>query len=136
MPTVSNTSPISNLAIIGHLDLLRLQFSEVWIPQGVAEELGANPNSLALSSIREALHAGWLKTSTTPNPVLLKILLPVLHRGEGEAISLAIEMKAETVIIDEQEGRLIATQAGLSFTGVLGILLRAKRTGTISSVRA
>jgi uncharacterized protein len=67
--------------------------------------LGANPNSLALSSIREAPHAGWLKTSTTPNPVLLKILLPVLHRGEGEAISLAIEMKAETVIIDEQEGR-------------------------------
>jgi predicted nucleic acid-binding protein len=83
-----------------------------------------------------ALLDGWIKTSTTPNPVLLKILLPGLHRGEAEAIDLALEMKAETVVIDEQEGRPIATQAGLSVTGVLGILLRAKQTGTISSVRA
>jgi len=90
MPTVSNTSPISNLAIIGHLDLLRIRFSEVWIPQAVAEEMAANPNLFPLASIGAALSDGWIRTSASPNPVLLKILLPLLHRGEAEAIALAI----------------------------------------------
>jgi predicted nucleic acid-binding protein len=35
MPTVSNTSPILNLAIIDHLDLLRAQFAQVIIPPDV-----------------------------------------------------------------------------------------------------
>jgi predicted nucleic acid-binding protein len=39
MPVVSNTSPILNLAIIGRLDLLRQQFSEVLIPPMVLQEL-------------------------------------------------------------------------------------------------
>lgn len=39
MRAVSNTSPLLNLAIIGHLDLLRSQFDEVLIPPGVLKEL-------------------------------------------------------------------------------------------------
>jgi len=38
MRTVSNTSPISNLAIIGQLNLLREQFGNLWIPQAVCAE--------------------------------------------------------------------------------------------------
>ena len=45
------------------------------------------------------------------------------------------DLKADIVIIDEQEARKTANQAGLSVTGVLGILLRAKRLGQISAVR-
>ena len=39
MRAVSNTSPLSNLAVIGRLDLLRSQLSEIWIPDSVLEEL-------------------------------------------------------------------------------------------------
>jgi predicted nucleic acid-binding protein len=39
MPTVSDTSPISNLAWIGRLNLVREQFHEIWIPQAVVREL-------------------------------------------------------------------------------------------------
>ncbi|HXJ95855.1 MAG TPA: DUF3368 domain-containing protein [Terriglobia bacterium] len=39
------------------------------------------------------------------------------------------------VLIDEQEGRQLAAQAGLSVTGVLGILLRAKQSGHIPALR-
>jgi uncharacterized protein len=39
MLTVSNTSPILNLAIIEHLQLLPQQFKTVWIPQAVEKEL-------------------------------------------------------------------------------------------------
>ncbi len=46
MPAVSNTSPISNLASIGRLELLKSQFSTVFIPEGVAAELAAHPDPL------------------------------------------------------------------------------------------
>jgi predicted nucleic acid-binding protein len=61
--------------------------------------------------------------------------MSTLHRGEAEAIALATELKADIVIIDERGARQLATHAGLSVTGVLGILLRAKRAGQIPAVR-
>ncbi len=39
MLAVSDTSPLSNLAIIGRLPLLREQFVEVWVPPAVVCEL-------------------------------------------------------------------------------------------------
>jgi predicted nucleic acid-binding protein len=135
MPVVSNTSPISNLAIIGHLDLLKLQFSQLWIPNAVAEELAANPWPAAMAAIHSAMRDGWITTADPKNQVLLNLLLPSLHRGEAEAIALAVDLKADTILIDEHEGRLLASQAGLSVTGVLGVLLRAKGEGAISAVQ-
>lgn len=41
MRTVSNTSPISNVAVAGRLDLLRRRFGRVVIPRAVARELAA-----------------------------------------------------------------------------------------------
>jgi predicted nucleic acid-binding protein len=41
MRVVSDTSPLSNLAIIGRLDLLRQRYGEVLIPPIVAQELAA-----------------------------------------------------------------------------------------------
>jgi predicted nucleic acid-binding protein len=71
-----------------------------------------------------------------PKPAnLLHILLSALDPGEAEAIVLATDLKADIVIIDEQEAREFATRAGLPVTGVLGVLLRAKRTGRIPAVR-
>src|SRR5580698_10945285 len=101
MPAVSNTSPISNLAIIGHLDLLKLQFSELRIPNAVSEELAANPNPAALATTDAAIDDGWIKTPDPKNLTLLNLLLPSLHRGEAEAIVLAVDLKADTIIIDE-----------------------------------
>jgi len=61
MLVASDTSPISNLAIIGRLDLLRTQFGEIWIPAAVESELGHLPHPLALASVRQALREGWIK---------------------------------------------------------------------------
>ncbi|MGH9599843.1 MAG: DUF3368 domain-containing protein [Bryobacteraceae bacterium] len=59
-----------------------------------------------------------------------------LHRGEAEAIALATDLGADMVLIDEQEGRQLASQAGLAVIGVLGILLRAKRMGEVATVKS
>jgi predicted nucleic acid-binding protein len=66
---------------------------------------------------------------------LLNVLFLHLHAGEAEAIALATDIKADMVLIDEQEGRQFAVQSGLPVTGVLGILLRAKQSGQITALK-
>ena len=48
---------------------------------------------------------------------------------------MAADIKADIVLMDEQEGRQFAAQAGFSVTGVLGILLHAKLNGDIPSLK-
>jgi len=38
-------------------------------------------------------------------------------------------------LIDEQEGRRVATEIGLKSTGVLEVLLRAKELGDLDAIR-
>jgi predicted nucleic acid-binding protein len=134
MLAVSNTSPISNLAVIGRLGLLKSQFSVLWIPAAVAEELTHHPDPTAREAIQAAIIEQWIKTAVPQTSALLKILRSSLHKGEAEAIALATDLKAGIIVLDEQEARRIATDAGLFVTGVLGILLRAKRAGHIAAI--
>jgi predicted nucleic acid-binding protein len=60
---VSNTSPISNLAIIGRLDHLEFRFSALSIPTAVADELAAHPDPAARATIQTAISGQWIKTA-------------------------------------------------------------------------
>jgi predicted nucleic acid-binding protein len=62
MLTVSDMSPVSNLAIIGQLDLLQVQFGILWIPEAVGVELRQIGHAPTRQRIEEAQRAGWLKT--------------------------------------------------------------------------
>lgn len=135
MLAVSNTSPISNLAHIGRLDLLKGQFPQLWIPKAVEQELMRHPSSEARASIEAAYDDSWLCVGTPAETHLKSILLQQVHQGEAEAIALAVDLNAQLIILDEREGRALATQAGLTVTGTLGILLKAKELGTIQAVK-
>jgi uncharacterized protein len=134
MLAVSDTSPISNLAFIGRLDLLQTQFSEVRIPPAVAAELKKHPDKAASTVIEVALRQ-WIHIVTPEDTPLHRMLRRQVDAGEAEAIAIAADLGAGIVIIDEQEGRMLARQAGLSITGTLGILLRAKRNGHLSLIK-
>jgi predicted nucleic acid-binding protein len=135
MLAVSDTSPISNLASIGRLELLKSQFSTVWVPNAVATELLAHPDPAVKDLIQNARREHWIEVGIPEDSRLLRVLLLHLHRGEAEVIALATDLKADIVLIDEQEGRQIASQSGLAVTGVLAILLRSKRAGEIAAVK-
>ncbi len=58
MPVVSNTSPISNLAIIDRLELLQEQLGEILIPPAVHAELMRLPIVPAMDRVNSALTVG------------------------------------------------------------------------------
>jgi uncharacterized protein len=58
-----------------------------------------------------------------------------LDAGESAALSLAVEIHADAILIDERKGHLIASQLGLKTIGLLGILIRAKAMGLLKAVR-
>lgn len=134
MPAISNTSPLSNLAIIGRLDLLRDRYGTVLIPPAVHRELAALSHATAKARIEAALHEGWLKVE--PLPTGLDPLPVELDPGEKEAIQLCRHLPAGKVILDDALGRGAARSLGLAFTGLLGELVFAKITGRVPSVKA
>lgn len=46
-----------------------------------------------------------------------------------------MQVNAEWMLLDEREGRRVAKSLGLKVTGVLGILLRARREGKLPSLQ-
>lgn len=52
-------------------------------------------------------------------------LIPEIHECESAAISLASELKADLLLIDERDGRSAALARRLEVTGTIGILERA-----------
>lgn len=135
MLVVSNTSPILNLAIVDQLHLLQEQFQEVLIPSEVLDELKIDEERPGSSAIAEAISAGWIQVREINNELLIQVLKRTLDDGEAAAITLASEMKANLILIDERDGRRVAKSLGLQVTGVLGILLRAKQTNKLESVQ-
>ena len=134
MPVVSNTSPILNLAIVGKLALLQEQFVEVLIPKAVLDELRIEEDLPGSNDIRNAISVGWLKVKKVFDKSKVRILSFELDKGESEAIALALQVKADWILVDEREARRICRQLGLRVTGVLGIILKAWKNGKISSL--
>lgn len=135
MLVVSDTSPILNLAVIGHLDLLRRQFGDVVLPPAVLEELKVDADYPGTVEIRQALEEGWLRMVELQNDQMTRALRRELDDGEAEAIALALELGVETILMDERDGRLIAKAMRLAPIGVLGVLVRAKHEGDVGSLK-
>ena len=134
MLVVSNTSPISNLAIVGRLEFLKRRYSVVRIPVAVANELAALRHSPATQRIQAALADRWLIVEPLDNTAPPPLPFP-LDPGEAAAIALACQLKADVLLLDEKRGREAARRCGLVVAGVLGELIHAKLAGWIPNVR-
>ncbi|MFE4108707.1 DUF3368 domain-containing protein [Almyronema epifaneia] len=133
MQVVSNTSPLSNLGVINELGLLQQIYPKVIIPPIVQAELMRF--SEIQPTISTLINSGWLEIQIPKNPQLISTLEQTLDPGESAAIALAIDLKADRLLIDERLGRDVATQYGLKIRGILGILVNAKKQGLIPATQ-
>lgn len=133
MIVVSNTSPIINLAIIGQLNLLEKLYQKIFIPESVFHEILTIISKQYGGKFVQKL--SWIETHSVTNHSMVNSLLLELDAGEAEAIVLAMEMRAGLLLLDERQGRRVASRLGLNFIGLLGMLIDAKQKGFISAVK-
>jgi uncharacterized protein len=129
MTVVSNTSPIIALDAITSLDILRKLYGKIYIPSAVLKEITVQNCNNDIKSLQ------WIQTNDVINKQFVYFLEEQLDEGEAEAISLAIQLNADLLIIDEKKGRKIASRLNIKYSGILGELVIAKKLNIISSVK-
>ena len=119
---VSDTSCLITLSNMGEIELLKGLYSEIFTTPVVAQEFGENL-------------PGWIKLVGTMDQRTQVALEMQVDPGEASAMVLALELKADLVILDDYKARKVATRLGLGITGTLGIFLKAKELGLVSAVK-
>ncbi|MBC8038412.1 MAG: DUF3368 domain-containing protein [Rhizobiales bacterium] len=128
MIVVGDASVFIALERIGELTLLAALFGEVHVPDAVWQELSARPGPTSSPP-------AWIIRHTLPKPHPVADWPEPLDAGESEAIHLTRLLAAELLLIDETAGRIVARRLGLTVTGVVGVLLEARRRGKVTEIR-
>ncbi len=122
MIAVADTSPLRYLILVEAVEVLPQMFGQVYAPPVVMQELQAS-RSPELESVRRwaANPPAWL---TVQDPQEID---PSIHLGKGEtaAISLARELRADWILIDERKGSREAGKRGLQVAGTLVVIEEA-----------
>ena len=124
MIVVCDTSAICYLLLIGEVDLLPFLFGQISVPQAVHRELTAT-GAPEIVRVWAANPPGWCRVHSV-QPIS-DLASKDLHEGEVEVLSLAHQLLADLVILDDKAAREIAEMRGLRVTGLLGVLDRAAR---------
>ena len=128
---VSNSSVIIALARICRLDLLEKLFGKIIVPEAVWREATVEGKP----GREKVLRAGFIRVEEVRDRKLATLLKELVDDGEAEAITLALEVDADILLIDEHEARNLAKKLGLQIMGTLGVLALAKHRGLIPEVK-
>ncbi|EJP15413.1 PF11848 domain protein [Leptospira interrogans str. FPW2026] len=62
------------------------------------------------------------------------VLEQELDKGEATTIALGLEMENPLLILDDFRARIMAARLGISLTGTIGVLAKAKKQGHIQEL--
>lgn len=129
---VVNASPLIYLSHAGLVDILQVEGSTVHVPRTVSEEIlrrgPADPTARVLSS------TAWLQ-QVVPVPPSSKVLFWKLGPGETSVLSWALAHPGSVAIVDDLAARRCAEVLEIPLMGTLGLVLKAKRQGVLSTAR-
>ena len=119
---IADTSSLIILTKIGELDLLYKAYKRVIITHDVFLEYG---EKLPL----------WIDVRQVNDHYRQQLIEMQLAKGEASAIALALETDDALVILDDWKARKIAERLRVQFTGTIGVLIKAKHSGIITSIK-
>ena len=134
MKAVADASVFIALSRLGQLSLLPQRFPEgILVPEAVWQEVVEQGQGHP--GTREIASASWVRVQGVKDRSLVSLLGAELDSGEAEAIALSREEPVVAVLLDEKDGRRVARRLGLPVLGTVGLLIWAKRTGRVASLR-
>ena len=119
---ISDTSCLIILSNIGELDLLHKVYGSILTTFEIAEEFGEHLPE-------------WIEIVEVKDKIRQQVLELQIDKGESSAITLALEIPDSTLIIDDYKARRIAEQLHLSYTGTIGVIIKAKLIGILPSIK-
>ena len=131
MIVVSDASAIIALSIIGRLDILKELFHEIVIPTAVYQEIVID--DFQRPGAEEVLSDDWITVHSVQDHS--PVISLNLGKGEKEAIALYLELKADLLLVDEVKARKQASKLKVTYIGILGVLVEAKRQNIIPVVK-
>ena len=129
MLVVADTSPFIGLLKIGLVDVLPRLYGSVVIPPQVAAELAGARRPPEVRAFA-ASPPTWL---TIQSPTALEVI-PDVDDGERAAISLARELNADVLLIDENVGRQAAIARNIRTLRTTAPLLDAAKAGALTDL--
>jgi uncharacterized protein len=128
----SDTSPLQYLHQLDLLHILPALAGRIVVPPSVEREL-LTGRDLGIN-LPDLTSLEWLEIRRpTSRPALP--LVNDLGPGETETLMLALESPGSMALLDDALARRVAETLKIGFTGTLGLLLDAKKTGLISALR-
>jgi len=119
---IADASVLIILDKIDQLELLRNVYKEIFTTPEISKEFGKSlPN--------------WIKIESPADIKNQRIIELHVDRGEASAIALAMEFEHSLLILDDLKARKLAKMLGLSFTGTLGVINKAKSLGFVIEIR-
>ena len=77
----------------------------------------------------------WVEIHAATDKIHQRILEMQVDKGEASAIALALEIEDSLIILDDYKARKTAEHLGLKITGTIGVIVKAKLNGVISSIK-
>jgi predicted nucleic acid-binding protein len=119
---VSDTNCFIVLEKINKLELFKQFYEDVITTPEIAKEFGKQLPR-------------WVSIQSAQSKVIQYELESKLDLGEASAIALGPEVGKCTLIREDLKAKRLAEELKLEYTGTLGLLVRAKKTGYIQSVK-
>ncbi|RME83107.1 MAG: DUF3368 domain-containing protein [Caldilineae bacterium] len=139
MARVINNTVLSNVSLVGRLDILRDLFGKVYVTHEVREEVlrGIEEGYAFLERAEVEIKIGedaWLELVGFDSPEeeqSFREYARTLGYGEASCLALA-KHRGWLVLTDDQEARRVLQREGLEVTGTLGVLRLAVENGLLT----
>lgn len=126
---IVNASPVIALAKAGYIEVLTQLNREVVLPQPVVDEIIAGYSE---DPARKLIESGW-GARVVPRQIAPELMEWALGPGETSVLALALEHAPAVAVLDDAAARNCAKVIGVPVIGTLGVIIRAKNHGVLTS---